>query len=196
MTRARKFLLTAIAIGLLGIAAGVATQAAFFGTTSNAGNIYGAGTVYITDNDSGTAMLSLSSSTPGASDTGCIDVTYQGSLSSTVRLYGTISGTLAQYLTLTVTRGTDSSPSFDSCTNFTADSTNYIGSGAGVIYSGPLSNYPGSYGAGIVDPTSGSPETWTTNESHSYKFVVTLGSDPAAQAQSATATFTWEAANQ
>ena len=40
-----------------------------------------------------------------------------------------------------MTRGTDSSPSFASCANFTADSTNYIGSGAGVIYSGNLSAF-------------------------------------------------------
>ena len=81
------------------------------------------------------------------------------------------------------------------CTNFTADSTNYIGSGAGVIYAGLLSAYPTTYGAGIVDPTSGSPETWTTSEAHSYEFVISLNNNAAAQGLSSTATFTWEARN-
>ena len=44
---------------------------------------------------------------PGNTDTGCIKVSYAGSLASEVRLYGTTSGTgLDAYLDLTVTRGT------------------------------------------------------------------------------------------
>ena len=94
---------------------------------------------------------------------------------------------------LTVTRGTDSSPSFDSCANFTPDATNYVGAGNGVVYSGPLSSFPASYAAGIVDPTSGSPETWSQSEAHSYRFVVTLQDDNAAQGLTGNALFTWEA---
>ena len=94
-----------------------------------------------------------------------------------------------------MTRGTDSSPSFASCTNFTADSTNYIGSGAGVIYSGNLGAFPSTYAAGLVDPTSGSPATWSTSDAHSYKFVVTVQNNAAAQGLSSTASVTWEARN-
>jgi hypothetical protein len=191
----RKLLLSLVVLGLLGSIAGWATFSAFSATTSNTGNSFSAGTVAISDNDASSAMLSLSGAAPGASDTGCIKIDYTGSLSSNVRLYSTVTGTLASYLTVAVTRGTDSSPSFDSCTNFTADATNYIGAGAGVIYSGTLAAFPASYAAGIVDPVSGSPETWTTSETHSYKFVVTLVDDTAAQGLSSTAAFTWEARN-
>jgi hypothetical protein len=187
-----------LALAVAGVIAAVAvglTSAAFVGTTSNPGGSFSTGTVAITDNDAGGSMLVLSSAKPGNSDTSCIKVTYTGSLDSTVRLYGAVAGPLAPFLQLTVTRGTDSSPSFDACTNFTSDSTDYIGSGAGVIYSGLLSAYPATYGSGIGDPVSGSPETWTTSEVHSYKFVVSLNNNPAAQGLSATATFTWEARN-
>jgi hypothetical protein len=49
---------------------------------------------------------------------------------------------------LTVTRGTISSGSFDSCTNFPADSTNWIGSGNGVVYSGTLQGFADDWTAG------------------------------------------------
>jgi hypothetical protein len=191
----RKLLLSLVVLGLLGSIAGWATFSAFSATTTNPNNSFASGTVVISDNDSGNAMLTLANAAPGATDTGCIKVDYTGTLSSNVRLYATVTGTLASYLTVVVTRGTDSSPSFDSCANFTADATNYIGAGAGIIYSGTLAAYPANYTAGLVDPLSGSPETWTTNETHSYKFVVTLIDDPAAQGLSSTAAFTWEARN-
>jgi hypothetical protein len=176
--------------------AATATYAAFSTTTASAADSYAAGSVSLVDNDGGAQLLSLTNATPGASTTGCILVTYNGSLDSTVRLYATVTGTLAPYLTLTVTRGTDLAPSFRSCTAFTPDVTNYVGAGTGVIYSGLLSAFPGSYTTGIVDPTSGTPETWTSAEAHSYKFVLSLNNDGAAQGLSATATFTWEARNQ
>jgi hypothetical protein len=175
----------------------VGAYAAFKAVLSNSGNSYAAGSVALSDNDSGTAMFTtLTSAKPNDSETSCIRVRFDGSLDSTVRLYGTISGPLAPYLTLTVTRGTDSNPVFDNCSTFTADATNYIGSGNGVIYSGALDTFPTSYASGIVDPTSGSPETWSQNEVHIYKFVVTVGSNSAGQGQSASAGFTWEARNQ
>jgi hypothetical protein len=192
----RRSILLLVTAALTGVTLAVsATFSAFWSTTQNAGNSFAAGTVYITDNDAGGAMLALANGDAGSSDTGCILVTYSGSLNSSVRLYGTVSGGLAPYLTLTVTRGTDASPSFDSCASFVADATNYIGAGAGVVYSGLLSAFPTSYATGVVDPPSGPAETWSTSEAHSYKFVITLGSDPAGQGQTASATFTWEARN-
>jgi predicted ribosomally synthesized peptide with SipW-like signal peptide len=193
---ARRVLLTALVLGALAAVSAAATYSAFSSQTSSSGNSFAAGTVLITDNDAGTAMLALSNAQPTGSDTSCILLTYSGTLASTVRLYGTVSGALAPYLTLTVTRGTDSSPSFDSCAGFSADATDYIGAGAGVIYQGKLSAFPSAYASGLVDPTSASPESWTSSETHSYRFVVSLQNDNAAQGQSATASFTWEAQNQ
>jgi hypothetical protein len=193
---ARRLTLTAlILVGLATIAA-AATYSAFSGTTGSSGNSFAAGTVQIGDNDLGAAMLALGSAQPGDSDTSCITLTYTGTLSSTVRLYGTISGGLASYLTLTVTRGTDASPTFDSCATFSPDAADYIGAGAGVIYQGALGAFPSSYAAGLVDPTSGSSESWQDGEAHVYRFAVTLANDNAAQGQTATAGFTWEARNQ
>lgn len=172
--------------------------AAFWSLSGNATNSFEAGTVYIGDDDGGTAMLGLTNAIPtqpGDSDTSCIQVTYSGTLDASVRLFGTVSGSLASYLTLTVTRGTSSAPSFDSCATFTADATDYIGAGAGVVYSGSLAGFPTSYGTALVDPTSGSPETWTTNETRSYRFTISLNDNVAAEGQSASASFTWEAQN-
>lgn len=194
--RTRKVLLTLTVLGGAGAAAGVGTYSAFTATTANTGNSFAAGTVVIDDNDGATAMLSLSNAKPGDSDTSCTRIRYTGSLSSTVRLYGSVSGSLASYLTLTVTRGTDSSPSFDSCTGFTADATDYNGNGAGVVYSGTLAAFPASYAAGIVDPKASTPESWTNDEQHSYRFTISLQNNNAAQGLSASGSFTWEARNE
>lgn len=184
-------------VGVVGAAAGSASYSAFTSTTANTGNVFSSGSVNLTDNDGGsTSLLSLSNAVPGASDTGCIRVFYDGSLPARVRLYGTVSGGLAQYLTLTVTRGTDSSPSFDSCASFTADGTNYIGQGNGVVYSGALNAFPADWAGGVVDPTSGSPESWMNPEAHAYRFTVTLQNVAAAQGLNGSASFTWEARNQ
>lgn len=199
MIRARRLLVSAVVVGALGIVTGVATYAAFSGTTSNATNSFQVGTVTMTDNDGGTgAILSLSNALPGASATGCIEVTYTGSLDSDVKMFGSLSGALGDYLTLKVTRGTDSGSTFPGCGSFTPDTRDYIGQGAGVIYHGTLSSFPASYAAGITDPDNGTggTETWTTSEKHAYKLEVTLQNNTAAEGQSATAGFTWEARNQ
>ena len=200
MTRRRKILVALLLIVVIGGVTGPATFSAFSQTTASSGNLFTAGTVHIEDNDGGsTALLSLPNAKPGDSDTGCIRVNYTGTLAATVRLYATVSGSLAQYLNLTVTRGTDPTPSFDSCLTFVPDLLNYIGQGSGVIYSGSLSAFPGSYAAGLVDPDSlllGSSETWANPDAHSYKFAISLASNDAAQGLSGSASFTWEARNQ
>ena len=181
------------------VTAGGVTWAAFTATTANSGDEIRSGTVKLDDNDSGSAVLALSAAEPGAADSGCIKVTFDGSLASTVRLYGTTTGSgLDQYLELTVTRGSYSptDPGFDSCTNFQPDATNYIGAGAGVVYDGTLQGYPDSYAAGVVDPLSGGPESWTNTESHVYRLEVSLRHNLAAQGLNATQEFIWEARNQ
>lgn len=181
-----KLGLTMLILALLGAVVGFGTFSAFSATTENADNDFDAGTVTITDDDSGDAMMSLSDAKPGDSDTGCIVVTYTGSLPSSVRLYGTTGGTgLDQYLDLTVTRGTIAAPSFDSCAGFTPDA------GGGVIYSGTLAGYPDAYAAGLVDPDG----SWTSGEARAYRFSVSVQDDGGAQGLNATQIFTWEARN-
>src|SRR6058998_1719961 len=94
-----KLGLSLLVLALIGVAVGVGTWSAFSATTQNSGNSFSAGTVILSDDDSGSAMLSLANAKPGDSDTSCIVVTYTGSLAATVRLYGTTTGTgLDQYL--------------------------------------------------------------------------------------------------
>jgi hypothetical protein len=176
----------------------VGAYATYRATVANGGNSFGAGSVALSDNDAGTALFTtLTSASPGDSQTNCIRVRFDGTLTSVVHIYGAVSGALAPYLTLTVTRGTDPTPSFGSCSSFAADATNYIGAGSGVIYNGALSSFPSTYAGGIVDPqVGGGTETWTQNEVHVYRFALSVGSNTAGQGQSATAGFTWEARSQ
>ena len=72
---ARKILLTLVVLGAFGAVSGAATFSAFSSQTSNAANSFAAGSVQLTDNDLGGAMLALSNAQPGAIDTSCILVT-------------------------------------------------------------------------------------------------------------------------
>jgi hypothetical protein len=197
MTRARLVLVALLCCGL-GAAVAAGTYSAFVARATNSGNSYAAGTVALADNDSGTAMFTtLTGAKPGDSETSCIRVQSTGTLSSTVRLYATVTGTLAPYLTLTVTRGTDPTPTFDTCTTFVPDANNYIGAGLGVIYSGSLSGFPTAYASGIVDPAvGGGTQTWVQNDAHVYKFVLAQADNNSAQSLSSTVGFTWEARSQ
>jgi hypothetical protein len=196
--RGHRFLV-AVAVALLVPAAGSATYAAFRATTSNGGNLVEAGSVKLSDNGDGSALVSLSAAVPGDTTSACIKVSYNGTLPATVRLHGTTTGSgLDQYLDLKVTRGVynPATPAFKSCTNFQADGTNYIGAGNGVVYNGTLQGFPDDYASGLVDPTSGAPESWTTSEVHVYRIDVTVQNDFLAQNKDASQTFRWEARNQ
>jgi Camelysin metallo-endopeptidase len=197
--RGSRLVATVIVVFVVAAASGAGVWGAFVGQATNAGNSFASGTVALSDNDSGGSMFSLSGWKPGDTASRCIKVTYDGSLTADVRLYGTTTGSgLDPYLGLTVTRGTYSptEPGFSSCTNFTPDSTTYItGQAAGVVYAGTLQDFPDAYASGIVDPTSGSPEDWTTGEAHVYKFQLAQGDNVTARSKNATQTFTWEARN-
>lgn len=192
--RLRSVALPLAVILLAALVSETATYAMFNAKTTSNANGFATGTVVLSDNDAGGMMISLSNARPSASSNGCIAVASTGSLDSSVRLYATVGGTLAPYLNLTVTRGTMASPSFPGCAGFAADGTNYLGAGAGVVFTGTLSAYPTDWAAGIVD-APGSSETWTTNEVHVYRIAITLANNPAAQGLSSSATFTWEARN-
>jgi predicted ribosomally synthesized peptide with SipW-like signal peptide len=197
VTLSRKLVLSALVLGAMGLVAGLGTFSSFSSVTTSPANSFAAGTVSLADNDAGAAMLALTNAKPGDASQSCIAITYTGTLDAAVHLYGSVSGSLNQYLTLTITRGTQSPATFGaSCTGFTADTTDYIGQGAGVVFSGNLSTFTAAdWATGLVDPNGGGTETWTTSEVHVYKFVVTLQSANAAQGLSGTAAFTWEAQN-
>lgn len=195
MKTTTKVLLTALCVGALGSLAAMGVFGAFSATTTNAGNTITAGTVSIADNDAGAAMYSISNAKPGESVSKCIKVTYTGSLDADVRIYTNSSiGALGQYVELTITPGSQTTPSFPSCTGFVADS-------GGALYSGTLANFAttkNSYANGVVD-YPGTGTKWATNESVVYQVTATLQSSAPEAAQGATTgahTFTWEARNQ
>jgi hypothetical protein len=181
----------ALIVGMWSVAdTGAQTWAALSGSTANDGNAFSAGTVALTDNDGGSSpMFTFTNQRPGVVDNSCIRVNYAGSLAATVRLYASVSGTLAPYVNVTVTRGSDPTPAFDSCTSFTPDAINYNGLGNGVLFSGPLSSFPTTYAGALADPAA----SWTSGTSVSYRFSVQIADDNAAQGLSAASTFTWEA---
>jgi hypothetical protein len=193
MSRTRRIILSALVLGAGGLAAGAATYSAFSATTANPGNGFSAGTVTLGDDDAGAALVALpANAKPGDSSTRCIRVSYTGSLPAQVRLYANVSGGLADHLTLTVTRGTQASPSFPSCTGFTADSADYGYGANGILYQGKVSGLPASYASAITDPAA----SWTNGDARSYHYAVTVDNTPAAQGLTASATFNWEARNQ
>ena len=185
-----KGIVTIASALVIGLIASGATWSAFNAQTTNAGNSFNSGTVTIADNDSDVAMFTATGMRPGASVSRCIKVTYTGSLTSGVKLYGaTNNGGLEPYLQMTVTRGTVSSGAFGDCTNFTADATNYNGLGAGVLSSGLMNAFPTTLGSAIADPNT----AWAQNEAHWYKFTADVADDNNAEGKNSTVAFTWDA---
>jgi hypothetical protein len=126
--------------------------------------------------------------------TACLLVSYTGTVPVTLRMYGATSGSgLDSYLNMTVTRGSLPSLTAGSCSSFTPDPIDYVGAGPGVVYRGTLSGYPDDYLSGLVDPVPGSPESWTAEERHAYRFTVSVRDDNGAQGLTAGQTFVWEA---
>jgi hypothetical protein len=175
--------------------ASTATWSNLNATATNPSNSFSTGTVALSSNSPSSAVLSLSSAKPGEVSTGCIRITYTGTLPAELKLYGTGAGTgLNQYLKLVLTRGSFSgTPASGSCTGFTADTTNYISQGAGIIYSGTLAALPSSAATALEDPTSANPATWTAQTTRGYQFHVTMLSNAAAQGLNGQETFTFEA---
>jgi hypothetical protein len=206
LDRKTKTALIVFLIGVIASVVGLATWSAYSSTTSNANNQFQTGSVALTDNDSGTAMFNMSGARPGDTVSKCITVSYTGTLTSNVKLYGAATGGngLDQYLDLKVTRGSFSgaTPSGMACTNgagsnFVADSVTYgggNGAGAnGVLFDSRMNNYPTTWAAGILDAPNSTAEAWTNPEDHVYRFDVTVSNDPNGANKNHTQTFTWEA---
>jgi len=159
-----------------------ASNAAFTATTDNAGNSWQAGTVALSDNDSGAALFNVSNLAGGSTGSRCIQVSYTGSLASDVRLYATnVTGTLGQYLDWSVDLGQGSNPD---CSDFNPS--------VGNIYTGTL----GAFATARTDWATGVPG-WTPGgtQDRSYRFTYTLQDTNAAQGLSAGARLVWEARN-
>lgn len=155
-----------------------AATAMYVASTSSAGG-WESGSVTITDDDSGDVAFDSTQLVGGQSLTRCVTATYTGTITSgpQVRLYGAVSGALADHLDLTVDEGTGGS--FAGCSGFAVGTT---------LYSGLLSAFPTSFATGV--------STWspsTTPVSRVYRFTVTVRSTVSAQNLVAAGSFTWEA---
>ncbi len=188
--RSRWLVWPLAALVTLGVV-GQASYSAFSARVNNQGNNFAAGTVVLADDDSGTALFSLSNLKPGSSGSRCIAVTSTGSLPSAVKLYATDAATtkaLATYVSWTVTQGTGGT--FSSCSGFTA-----LTSGS-AVYSGTLAGFTGAAttyatGVGSWAPTGNASDTRT------FQLAYAVSSSTPDTAQGGTATFglTWEAQN-
>lgn len=190
MQNTRKILLSVLVIGALGSIVALGAFSAFSDSTTNPGNTFSAGTVSITDNDSGSAMYTLTNQKPGVTTNRCIRVTYDGTLDSAVRLYASAVGAGAQYVDLTITPGTQGAAAFPNCTGFSSSGP--------ALYTGTLANFASSHSSWANGLAAPGPlaANWSTNDEVVYQFSVSLQDNNAAQgASSGSHDFTWEAQN-
>jgi hypothetical protein len=160
------------------------TQAAFNGTTSSTGNSWTAGHVSLTNDAAGAAVFSVSQIVPGATGASCVTVTYTGNVNAAARLYvPNLTGSLGAYLDIVITEGTGASDS--ACTGF---------SGSGVLFTGTLEAFTAAHSTWASGASAWTPVA-KSNDSRSYRIQWTLQDDNAAQSQTVTAAFTWEAHN-
>lgn len=156
------------------------SQAAFTATTSNPTSGFTAGKLNLTDDDSGNAMFNATGMVPGASAVSCITVTYSGDVTpAPVKLYGTGTGALAQYLDLKIEVGTGGS--FSNCAGFTPSST---------LFNGTLSGFNTAntnWSNGLASFTANATPT-----SRTFRVTATVQDTDAAQGLNAAASFTWE----
>jgi hypothetical protein len=138
----------------------------------------------------------MTAAKPGDSDSSCIEVTYGGTLDSTVKLFTPSSiGDLGDEVDLTIEPGSQASPSFPSCAGFTPDA-------GGALFDGTLAAFAaahGSYANGLADNPGTSASAWTTDDTVVYRLTAALAADApdSIQGDSTGAhTLRWEAQNQ
>jgi hypothetical protein len=196
MAKNQKILLSTLVVGLLCGLTSLGVFGLFSATTQNAGNEISTGTVSISDNDAGSALYNITGAKPGDTVSKCIRVTYTGSLPADVHLYTptTVPGALAQYVDLTITKGTQLNSSFPDCTGFTPAAT------GAALFSGTLQGFEttrNSFASGI-DTAANGHTVWAIGDSVVYKIDATLQlATPDASQGSSTGVhaFMWEARN-
>jgi len=180
---------SAVLVGLLlsGVLIMSRTQAAFTGTTANPASSWQAGTVVLGDDDSGAALFSATGLLPGDTASKCIKVSYTGNLTSTVKLYVTSSsGSLAPYVDLVVEQGTGG-----------GNTGTYAGGCGGfsgtTLYSGTVAGFATASSTFATGVGTFAPSSSGSFEVYKFTYTLDAATPSAQQAQSATATFQWEA---
>ena len=196
----RPSIRSARTVGIVAVLAGLAASgaliwqasySAFSATTSNPTSNWTAGSVALSDDDSNSALFSATGLKPGSTGTKCIAVTSNGSLASTVKLYGTNAATtngLSSSINLSIIQGTGGG--FGSCAGFTA-----LGTGSSV-YSGTLAGF-GSSATNFATGLGNWAPTGSAAESRTFQVTYTLDTNAPNSVQGGTAAlgFTWEGQN-
>ena len=186
--RARPLLVSAASLAVVSGVVLQSSTAAFTATTGTTGG-WAAGTISLSDNDSGSALFAETDLAPGATGAKCIKVVYTGATAATLRLYAQIPppasgrvGGLGDYLSLTIVRGSGSNASCGDFVAATSDSAVY---GQGLLSAMARDHRDYATGVGSVSVTSTTPQT--------YRIAWALSNDSAAQGKDVDASFTWEA---
>ncbi|MGZ5307371.1 MAG: hypothetical protein ACXWEG_11620 [Actinomycetota bacterium] len=192
MNRSTRILAALITTGLVAVASGRATFAAFTLTTQNPSDSYTAGTVTLADNDAGSVMWDVTNQEPTSPNVArCLRVTYTGSLAADVRLYTTTAtSALDPYLDVTVEKGSmPVGTVFPNCTGFASEAT--------IAPAGTLQAFKTArtgWASGL--PAFPSAQTaWNPGNTLVYRFTVQMQNDFAAQGLTGLVSFTWEAQN-
>jgi hypothetical protein len=217
--RARRTVLpVAVPVGLvlsLAVTWG-STYAAFSASTGNGGNSWQAGSVVLTDSDSGSALfttdgaVSSNDSTlrPCSTRSRCIRLDYTGSLPADIRMYVATptsgANALDPFLVMSVERGidvgVDTTVAADCSAGFTSTATPtflYNTAQAGTP-SADASKTLSDLKATRADYQSGlrmSPDPIASNTYLTLRITYVLKDDNLAQSKQSSATFTWEARN-
>jgi len=188
--RARLTLAGTLALGIGASVAVVwnASYSAFSTTTSNPTSNWTAGSVALTDDDSNTALFTVSAVKPGQTGTKCIVVTSTSNLPSSVKMY-TTAGSYSQTsavgdnLTLVVTQGSGT-PGSGSCTGFTADT--------GITTTKTATTFASTYTSFATGFGTWAPAAGTVTHSYQIQWTFGAGAPNTTQGGNAQLGFTWE----
>lgn len=179
-----RLMLSAVAVGGIMSVGAYGTFSSWTDTTSAQASTLKAGTVKLTNSDTGqTSLFSLTGLLPGVSTTKCINVTNAGDVPLTnVGLSGTSSGQLVPALSVKIDQGTDAAG------GTSGDCTGFSVTDAGIV-DGLLSALP-TAGSPHVDPS-----TWAPGTTKSFRVKVSFAANAAAALQGKTGDLglTWTA---
>lgn len=178
-----RSLVAAVALGAFAAAALTtgATRAALTASTTT-GASFAAGSVLVSDDDGGNAVIDVQGLLPGGTGQTCLTVTFTGSLPAMIPFYvSASSGSLAPYVTLAVLEGRGGG--YGSCTGFVAER---------VAFSGTASALAAGFATAATGGGTFAPAR--SAQTRSYQVVYTLDADPplAQQGQGLALTLRWE----
>ena len=196
MTLGKRLLWTFLVVGIVASVIGAGSRARFAMTSGAPTNQLSTGTVALSDNDLGGALMPASDTELKLTDVRqrCIRVTYDGTLDADVRLYLTTPpGPLGPYLNVKISKGTQTGGSFPNCTGFVQEGADVV---AGKTLTQLVADHS-TYANGIAaNPGAMLGAPWTpTNRSLVYRFEVSINSSAAQGLQSSPIGFKWEARN-